>query len=387
MFLVKYRSGRLRVNIHTANLRPEDIHKKCQAAFIQDFLPKTDDQMFDSSDFEETLVTYMESYRILEPLLWDGTTTSSVGGGGGARTLVQHLQTYDFSTAVGALVPSVPGYHPLNPNKKGRREQFGFIAVQNCIQKYCSNNNSNTSSAVGSIICQFSSIGSLSIPYLDRIAYAWNVKTAHNPIRPTSKPPRGTFSNLLKVVWPTFREVATSVEGCQGGGSVPGRTKNLTKPFVGPLLHKWSSASSPQNCLSKGSNVPHIKTYYQISSPARPSGDEQESMEWFVVSSHNLSKTAWGEVQNRQAEGEVLTVQHWELGVFVSPATLGVDSMGPFVDTGGGQKLGASSTSAGKEEVETSESRRATIPLPYKFRPEKYTGNDQFWATDLLGFS
>lgn len=106
-------------------------------------------------------------------------------------------------------------------------------------------------------------------------------------------------------------------------------------------------------------------------------------MEWFVVSSHNLSKTAWGELQNRMVEGEVLTIQHWELGVFVSPATLGVDSMGPFVNnSGGGRKLGSSSTIEHRKDANHT---RAIIPLPYKFRPDKYKYNDQFWATDLPG--
>jgi tyrosyl-DNA phosphodiesterase-1 len=373
MFLVKYRSGRLRVNIHTSNHRPEDFHKKCQAAFIQDFLPKTADQIFDSSDFEETLVTYMESYHFMEPLFWDNGPSRRE-----AKTLVQHLQTYDFSTAVGVLIPSVPGYHPFGPNK----ESFGFIKVQKCIQKYCTTKISNAPANPGPIICQFSSIGSLTIPYLDKIAYAWNVDTAHTRISPSMKPPRGISSSLLKIIWPTFQEVATSVEGYQGGGSVPGRTKNLTKPFIGPLLHKWSGAPSSQNSLGKGNNVPHIKTYYQISSAARPKSDEEESMEWFVMTSHNLSKTAWGEPQNRMVEGKVLTVQHWELGVFVSPATLGVDSMGPFVDdSGGGRKLGSTST-LGKEDA--FKCSRAFIPLPYKFRPDRYQTNDQFWATDLI---
>ena len=61
MTLVGYSSGRLRVNIHTSNLGFGDIHHKTQAAFIQDFFPKTEDQMFETSPFEEGLVTYMES--------------------------------------------------------------------------------------------------------------------------------------------------------------------------------------------------------------------------------------------------------------------------------------------------------------------------------------
>merc|ERR1711971_393390 len=78
--------------------------------------------------------------------------------------------------------------------------------------------------------------------------------------------------------------------------------------------------------MGKGRNVPHIKTYYQVRPGA--GGQDQESMEWFVLSSHNLSKAAWGEMQNG-SRGETFKVLNWELGVFVSPKTLGVNRLVP----------------------------------------------------------
>ncbi|KAG7349160.1 tyrosyl-DNA phosphodiesterase [Nitzschia inconspicua] len=387
MFLVKYASGRLRVNIHTSNLRDEDVHLKCQGAFIQDFLPKTQEQldMFESSDFEETLVTYMESYHILDSVSWTHpSSTIAPPNNLHPQTLVQHLQTYDFSTAVGVLIPSIPGYHNFSGIEK-----FGYVKVEQCVQKYCQNKNgSGTSNPVGGpIVCQCSSIGALSVPYLSKLFTAWNVSYAGKGC----PPPKGITGTLFKIVWPTLQEIATSVEGVNGGGTVPGRIRNLVKPYVRMLLHKWTDKSprriysnvgrgggitSRNNTLDKGCNVPHIKTYYQISR-RDPQGDEE--MEWFVLSSHNLSKAAWGEIQNRRLEGEVLTVQHWELGVFVSPETLGVDHMGPLPETAMSSVAELASTR------ETNAKRRTVIPLPYKFRPDAYDEEDQFWATDLFG--
>jgi tyrosyl-DNA phosphodiesterase-1 len=379
MFLVGYSSGRLRVNIHTSNLLENDVHLKCQGAFIQDFLPKTDDQLssFESSDFEESLVTYMESYHILKKMKW-----SSIDHMAELCTLVSHLQKYDFSTAVGVLIPSIPGYHEPHVEKRPGKEVLGYLKVQQAIRKHCSARNSSIDTA-GPIVCQFSSIGSLSIPYLDKVMNAWNVRTAHQ----TGVPPRGTCLSLLKIVWPTVQEIVTSVEGPSGGGSVPGRTRCLQKDFLKPLLHRWK-ATSVRNCLEKGVNVPHIKTYYQ-NSTGNSSGDDgnDNSMDWFVVSSHNLSKAAWGELQNRSGRGPSLAIQHWELGVFISPSTLGVDSMGPFVDDF--DRAMSKFDSGGRKELDGSGihgSRRAIIPLPYKFRPERYQTNDEPWAVDLPRF-
>jgi tyrosyl-DNA phosphodiesterase 1 len=438
MFLVKYRSGRLRVNIHTSNLRSQDIHLKCQGAFIQDFLPKTQQQLdcFKTSDFEETLVTYLESYCILNRLSWTQqypSTTNATPSGNlrSEETLVQHLQTYDFSTAVGVLIPSIPGYHKPYVEKNSEGESLGYLKVQQCIQQYCNkrpttNNNQKKKNQglAGPIVCQFSSIGSLSVAYLGKLLGAWNASLVANnnnyDNNNNKKNPKGIPDASFQIVWPTLQEVVTSVEGINGGGSIPGRTKNLIKPFVRRCLHKWRSMSDSErvagvlggninttphgnHTLGKGCNVPHIKTYYQISSKVRgmdnddddddDDDDEREEMEWFVLSSHNLSKAAWGEIQNRRVDGRVLVIQHWELGVFVSPVTLGVDGMGPLPSPVEEESTKISSTVASAVRMipttqfnvdTTDHPSRVNIPLPYPFRPNKYSAEEQFWATDLF---
>ena len=128
----------------------------------------------------------------------------------------------------------------------------------------------------GSLVCQFSSIGSLSEKYLKTLWEAWNVTRSGLP--------------RFQLVYPTHQEIVQSVEGIQGGGSVPGTCKNVEKPFLQSLWHKWNSSSSTNTSLNhnmdKGRNVPHIKTYYQVVD------DEQQgkSMHWFMLGSHNLSK-------------------------------------------------------------------------------------------------
>jgi hypothetical protein len=79
---------------------------------------------------------------------------------------------------------------------------------------------------------------------------------------------------------------------------------------------------------------------------------------------------AWGELQNGQW-GETFKVFHWELGVFISPETLGCQRLVPFLpyrhNKNGGLPNGT-----------------VAIPLPYKFRPEHYAATDQPWTVDGL---
>jgi tyrosyl-DNA phosphodiesterase-1 len=164
------------------------------------------------------------------------------------------------------------------------------------------------------------------------------------------------------------REICTSVEGPQGGNSVPGRVKNLDgKPFLKPLLHKWA-ASTPVatdrneiNPLWKSRNVPHIKTYYQL-------GADSTSMQWFVVSSHNLSMAAWGTVIHPQfcRPDPRLMIRSWELGVFVTPSLIqGCTRLVPWSASAGAYDEGD-----------------VTVPLPFKLVPDLYGANDLPWAVD-----
>ena len=224
MMLVGYSSGRIRLNIHTSNLEHQDIHHKCQAAFIQDFMPKSEDQLnsFVTSNFEETLITYLESYSFLTKLVWKQNTAAS--------TLVSHLQMYDYSAAVGVLIPSIPGYHKFS---RSNREIYGYLKVKQAIRDNCVREGSDRDEAGGKsngdddnndendlcsspIVCQFSSMGSLSVPYLDKVATAWNAagELSPAPSKSSKNIEKGLMSSkLLRIVWPTHEEISTSVEG------------------------------------------------------------------------------------------------------------------------------------------------------------------------------
>jgi hypothetical protein len=133
----------------------------------------------------------------------------------------------------------------------------------------------------------------------------------------------------------------------------------VQKDFLTPLYCKWSSNDHLTNPCEKSQNIPHIKTYYQLN-------EDDSSIKWFVLASHNMSKAAWGEIQYGQ-EGRQITIRHWELGVFVSPTLLAGGEPGhrlvPF---------GAASNQ--ESDIQ--------IPLPYKLVPEAYGASDTPWIVN-----
>ena len=410
----------MRVIVHTANLRYDDLYRKCQGAYIQDFPFKCDTstdvnvevsadisastcsttrRTGRTSDFEESLNYYMDSYGYHKPSHWqEGSRTNSHlqpctstrTHTDKALTLKQLIALYDFSGANAILIPSIPGYHKLNLPEA---QMQGYLKLKNAIGKCtrdsssaCSHINNgkgdgdgdgdiisgsaNSECNAGPVVCQFSSIGSLSEKWLKEFISSLTLpksfKSGSTHTGTHARTPEDVHTNThavhkkqktqakrniytkndakqmmltestVKLVYPTAEDIRCSVEGYRGGGTVPGKLKNVSKSFLRPLFCKWdaeggadASASSGTNArvhsfetrknpLHKGNYVPHIKSYYQLAS-------DRSSMEWFVLGSHNLSKPAWGEVINGKY-GTCLRVSSWELGVFVCPSSISTRS-------------------------------------------------------------
>ena len=342
MFLVGRSNGTLRVIIHTANLLQGDNEVKAQGAFIQDFPLKTAGSP-NSSQFEDDLVDYMTTYGYANRKKWGRQQEC-------ATTLCDELKRYDFIGAKGVLIASTPGYYDLGTSTAGAHNR-GYLKLSRAIRENCP----ASSSSSQPIVCQFSSIGALSERYLKEFA------TKLNAGRQTCD----SLEKSLRIVFPTPECIRNSVEGYSGGGTVPSKKTNVNKAVLQPLWHKWaSSPMTTMNPLHKPRSVPHIKTFYQL-------GEDNESMQWFCLSSHNLSKAAWGEIR-QNSRGQHLYVMHWELGVFVAP------SMFQEEESARPAKLvpiTTTSTSVGGEGSTVAAAASATkigIPLPYPLIPTKY---------------
>ena len=361
MFLIGFSNQTIRVVVHTANLRYSDIHMKAQGLYLQDFpLKKTTQTATTSSPFETTLLDYLDTYRYTEPRTWIGGEEP-----GFLRSVIRR---YDYSAASAVLIPSTPGYHRLDTS-----ELRGHLKVRQVITQFTSvpDNSKVNAKSQQPIICQFSSIGSLSEKYLREVQSSFDTRLARRPLS-TSTTTKDASPIRIQMVYPTVQEIRESIEGYVGGGSVPGSLRNVSKPFLRPLFCRWkpkqqvSTATAGQepakkekNPLWKPNNVPHIKSYFQHS-------PDRESLEYFVLGSQNLSMAAWGTVQNDfRSGGRKLFIRHWELGVFVSPQLCGGKPLVPW-----------------RPELAHKDGL-VPIPLPFSHIPESYDASDEPWAVDV----
>ncbi|KAL7554454.1 hypothetical protein ACHAWF_017905 [Thalassiosira exigua] len=252
MFLVGYEDvtgdgsqSMCRVVVHTANLLLGDIEYKTQGAYCQDFplkqksqgakMPKIvnpykrkRDELSRTSDlydeeetpFEDDLVLYLESYRYLKRQSWRSTS-------GGTRFLdnmswLQLIRQYDFSKAYVVLIPSAPGRH-----KADVYHNFGFLKLRKAIvENVCPQLQDGKDCRPPPILCQFSSIGSLSEKWLHQFLSAIDhsatqsvdpIDNARNNGKKGAEEKPPPLSSRMKIVWPTMDEIRTSIEGYQGG--------------------------------------------------------------------------------------------------------------------------------------------------------------------------
>ena len=73
------------------------------------------------------------------------------------------------------------------------------------------------------------------------------------------------------------------------------------------LRSKWRSDSRDRTGA-----IPHIKTYTQVS-------DDGQQLAWFLMTSANLSKAAWGVTEKQDTQ---LCVRSYEIGVLFLPKFL-----------------------------------------------------------------
>lgn len=107
----------------------------------------------------------------------------------------------------------------------------------------------------------------------------------------------------------------------------PAQQKQLQ--YMKPYLHHWAgdgasslAASSDDRQIVRDAGrkraAPHIKTY------ARFSDSTQQTIDWMLVTSANLSKQAWGDAVSSAGEVRVCS---YEIGVLVWPALWGEDAI------------------------------------------------------------
>lgn len=140
--------------------------------------------------------------------------------------------------------------------------------------------------------------------------------------------------------------------------------------------------------------MPHIKTYTRFD----PGGSDPE-VAWFCVSSHNLSKAAWGEeVESKKYGRKQLKILSYELGALLTPSlerayrtsrwfgfsctpAAGAQSPGPAPDAGDIRRVRFVQWRRGQAQHASMEDEVLTVPLPipYDLPPGVYESGDVPW--------
>ncbi|GAB1316677.1 hypothetical protein MFIFM68171_06887 [Madurella fahalii] len=293
--------------IHTANMIVRDWTNMTQAAWLSPRLPlmKPSQQESDQAPeigsgvkFKIDFLNYLRSYD-----------TRRVTCG----PIIEQLTKYDFSAIKGALIASVPGRHNIHDDSPTK---WGWAAMKHALKSV------PVHQAKSEIAVQISSIATLGP------TDTWLKNTLFRALSVG----RGTGLQApdFRVIFPTADEIRKSLDGYASGGSIhtkiqsPQQAKQLQ--YLKPIFCHWANDSADGADIGDNAAVkeagrkraaPHIKTYIRYGNKS------DQSIDWALVTSANLSKQAWGEAANSAGE---MRISSYEIGVLVWPGLYAEDA-------------------------------------------------------------
>eukprot|EP00798_Chlamydomonas_sp_ICE-L_P020433 gene20433-27221_t len=279
-----------------------DCNNKAQGVWWQDFPLKSGALPKRPTDWHQINPHCPNFGRDLAAYSWSLHLPSAA-----AEKLQQLTWEHDFSSARAYLVPSTPGYHTDRKMLwSGHMRVRTLLAKEHLPDEF--------RAQAPQIAAQFSSLGSVDSKWLLQ-EFGASLATCDRSAGPcpgasgsgtnTKASPSGpsVAASDFHLVWPTLKQVKGSIEGWVAGYSLPGGAKNILKDELQQYMCKYDGA-----LVGRERVMPHMKTFTRF---------QGSRMAWVIVSSHNLSKAAWGQLQKKNTQ---LMVRSYELGVLVLPS-------------------------------------------------------------------
>ncbi|KAL5463369.1 hypothetical protein EMCRGX_G032262 [Ephydatia muelleri] len=284
----------MRVVIHTANLIEKDWDQKTQGAWVSPLFPK---EPSGPSTFQKDLLDYLTAY-----------------GGTGLDVWKQHIREHNMDAARVHLIASVPGAHTSSS-----MHQWGHMKLRKVLSQH-----GPPASRVDkdwTVIGQFSSVGSLGTSSSQWLCSEW--LTSLSACREAKLLGARSFPQL-QLIFPSVENVRSSLEGYMAGGSIPYDRKVAEKQsyLTGYL---WVSPDCTQ-------------------------------LAWFLVTSANLSKAAWGAMEKQASQ---LKIRSYEIGVLFLPTDDGLLSVATHLDSFPNPEI--------------------AVPVPYDLPLTQYGKKDRPW--------
>ncbi|XP_066550263.1 tyrosyl-DNA phosphodiesterase 1 [Amia ocellicauda] len=328
MMLLLYEEG-LRVVIHTSNMIPADWFQKTQGIWMSPLYVKMPEGSSEkagesTTNFKHDLMEYLGAYH--SPTL---------------NEWVERIKGYDLSETRVHLIGSTPGRF-----LGGDLDKWGHMKLRKLLSE---NMQPTPKHESWPVIGQFSSIGSLGIDKTKWLAAEFQrTLTAPDSRAKTLQSPEVP----MHLVYPTVDNVRTSLEGYPAGASLPYSIQTAQKQlWLHSYFHKWSAEGT-----GRSHAMPHIKTYM------RASPDFTE-LAWFLVTSANLSKAAWGAMEKNNTQ---LMIRSYELGVLFLPSAFNMATFPVQENPFSGSKSPTSS-----------------FTVPFDLPPARYTVKDQPWIWNI----
>ncbi|XP_039238739.1 tyrosyl-DNA phosphodiesterase 1 isoform X2 [Pipra filicauda] len=282
MMLLLYEEG-LRVVIHTSNLIAEDWHQKTQGIWLSPLYPRlpkgeTGSSGESETNFKSDLISYLMAYN--SPIL---------------KEWIDLIQEHDLSETRVYLLGSTPGRY-----QGSDKEKWGHLRLRKLLKEHALSIPAQES---WPLVGQFSSIGSMGADGSKWLCseFQESLVAAGSGVTPFLK-----CDVPIHLVYPTVNNVRQSLEGYPAGGSLPYSIQTAQKQlWLHSYFHKWSAEVSGRTRA-----IPHIKTYMRLS-------PDFQKIAWFLVTSANLSKAAWGALEKN---GSQLMIRSYELGVLFLPS-------------------------------------------------------------------
>ena len=337
MMLLHYCNNAFRIVISTANLVSQDWNKKTQGFYLSPiFAIKNKQQTEQQSKFKTDLIEYLAAYKKEEINRW--------------IEVIKNCDVSDMDNI--RLIGSVPGRHAgysLN--------SWGHMKLRSVLKSSLKPVDSNWP-----VIGQFSSIGSLGTSPDKWLCGEW--LTSLSACNVSKVFGQSAKQAPLKLIFPTVDNVRCSLEGYPAGASLPYSSANEKKQkWLLPFLHQWKA-----DHVGRSNASPHIKSYVRVSPY-----DSNRRAAWFLLTSANLSKAAWGSLEKKSSQ---LALRSFELGVLFFPRTLS--------ETSQVSRCSSDSQKIKDNFFHFDSNGDNRITLPFSYPLTRYSSDDCPWTWDSM---
>lgn len=280
MMLLGYKDGSMRVVVSTANLYEDDWHNRTQGLWMSNTLAPMPDG-YDTTagesvtGFRNDLLKYLTSYNNPKLQPW-----------------IVRVRKSNFTSVNVFLVTSIPGTHHEGSNGYAHGHgRVGWLLSKHCAEI------EDTSP----VVVQSSSLGSFGAN-----PNVWLASEFVNSLRRDRQRLGIRAVPQLKLIYPSFNNVSGSHDGLLGGGCLPyGNQVHQKQGWLQQFLYQWKA-----NGRYRSQAMPHIKTYCRWT---------DKKLHWFVLTSANVSRAAWGSFNKSSSINVPLRVNNYEAGVMFLP--------------------------------------------------------------------